>query len=456
MAFVRAESRFTHHYMPAAASSAAPPPALASPSAPSSTTGRRRARKARRLSATTNKQQQLPFGSLAANTTTKRMSSAGAATVVAAAAAAAAVEGKPESKLSQGRQQQRRRLSASMGHSSALSFDMRGLGGFTGRGPKLFMVDWNTHAQQWRSKQGAQGNGAVAAINNNGVSSGDSSNGGISMKHIVMERGEIAREMRKAWVHLGSASHAQGYGAGWAHMEMGRCTSSPAYLLDLFEPRGWCLEKRWTRGFDFQPGASSSDTTTTKSGEGARALCLPEAHHNRGGSHGQHNGNHGSNHGSGGSGSSSSGMPLRACEVTPALGAPPITFSPASSSSSSASPSTEPGSAAYRASAVATTLGCSSSPSSASEPTHSDAKPASSTEGGGGGGGGSALPVYRILTAEASTESEWLALGQAACGGKASAYTTYPSEGGGGAELGSGLPLKHKALSMLYDQLVGV
>jgi len=103
MAFVRAESRFTHHYMPAAASSAAPPPALASPSAPSSTTGRRRARKARRLSATTNKQQQLPFGSLAANTTTKRMSSAGAATVVAAAAAAAAVEGKPESKLSKPR-----------------------------------------------------------------------------------------------------------------------------------------------------------------------------------------------------------------------------------------------------------------------------------------------------------------------------------------------------------------
>lgn len=445
MAFVRAQSRFTHHYMPTAAS-ASPALALSSLSTPPSTAAR--TRKARRLSATRT-QQPLEEAYDSAPLGTNRTSIMKSTSSVSSAAVVAKTAGSYGSSASKRNRGQQRRLSGPsiMGHGSSLSFDVRGLGGFTGRGPKLFMVDWNKHVQQWRLKHGAQGEEGTRAAVNGGAGSGGGS--GISMKHTVLERGEIAREMRQAWVHLGSASHAAGYGAGWAHMEMGRCTSSPAYLLDLFEPRGWCLEKRWSEGFDFQPGggaatSSSSSSENTRSGRGARALCLPEAHHNRGGSHGQHSSNHDGIGRSNGGG----GILLRACEVTPALGAQAIVFDPMSAPKANA----EPGSAAYRASAVATTLGCVSSSSSSTSPsdagqTHLDATTST-------GGGSAQRPLYRVLTADASTDAEWLALGQAACGGKASAYTTYTSGDGGGTELGSGLPLKHKALSKLYDQLV--
>jgi hypothetical protein len=336
MAFVRAQSRFT--LPPVAASLSAEPAAPAADTEASS------------LMTQSSHIRPNPLGDLlAADTAAQRqqaLAQMGGAAQRSAAAAAAASTAPPSRRLARRLatrprasqaanasamaaakrvppkrppSRRRRRLSAPLAHAQAAALapvDVRALMGFSGRGPKLFMVDWNAHVRQWRESLAPSGTTVGTTDGKTDGTAGGTAGGAAGPKHSVVERSEVAREMRKAWVHLGGATHAEGFGAGWAHMEMGRCRDSPAYLLDLFEPRGWCLEKRGARGFHFQPLGDSEGHSSESGGggQGARALCLPEARY--GHAHSRHG-----KHGGGGGG----GAP-RACAVTPALGAAPIPY----------------------------------------------------------------------------------------------------------------------------------
>jgi hypothetical protein len=150
---------------------------------------------------------------------------------------------------------------------------------------------------------------------------------------------------------------------------------TPMYLWDLFEPRGWCVSKRWARGWSqFVNGGDES-------GYGSRCVCRPEHHQQRQYQHQGHN--------------------HQKCLIATGLGKAPAT--------PQAVVDTTPGSESYKAASLGEALGCATM-TTASETSSQHHAP------------------YRLLAAEAHTSAEWAALSAEICADRSSLAASSGAE----------------------------